>query len=84
MEKTYLSVKELADLLKVSRQAVFKKIKNGQIHAERVGHSYVIPKTHVDGLIQKAFHSKLNEEIKISVERVLKDYGETLKLLGKE
>ncbi|MBL8031199.1 MAG: helix-turn-helix domain-containing protein [Candidatus Doudnabacteria bacterium] len=84
MEKTYLSVKELADILKISRIAVFKKIKNGQIKAERVGRNYAIPKAHVEGLIQTTFHSKLNEEIKTSVERVLKEYGETLKLLGKE
>ena len=39
--KKYLTVKELADLLGISRVAVFKKIKNGQICAEKIGRNYI-------------------------------------------
>lgn len=40
----YMSVKELAKQLGISRIAVFKKIKKGQIKAVRIGRSYVILK----------------------------------------
>ena len=39
----YISVMEAAKQLGISRIAVFKKIKNGQIRAERMGRSYSIP-----------------------------------------
>jgi len=39
----YLSTAELAKLLKVSRVAIFKKIKSGKIKGFKVGHNYVIP-----------------------------------------
>lgn len=41
--KKYLSTTELADLLKVSRIAVFKKIRTGKIKAFKIGRNYVIP-----------------------------------------
>ena len=38
----FLSTSELADILGISRIAVFKKIKSGQIKAQKVGRNYVI------------------------------------------
>lgn len=78
----YISVQELADILGISRIAVFKRIKKGQIPAERFGRSYAIPRDYASesgGLTENK-----RAEIERAVGKVVKEYGETLKLLGKE
>ena len=84
----YISVEELAKMLGISRIAVFKKIKKGQIPAEKIGRSYAISVEHVSEIIGNQDNSILTEskktEIKNAVEKVVKEYGETLRLLGKE
>lgn len=84
----YISIQELAKMLGISRIAVFNKIKKGQIPAEKIGRSYAISMEDVSELVSG---SQLNilteekkEEIKKAVEKVVEEYGETLKLLGKE
>lgn len=84
----YISIAELAKMLGISRIAVFNKIKKGQIPAEKIGRSYAISMEHVNEIISGSNSSVLTEdkksEIKKAVEKVVKEYGETLKLLGKE
>lgn len=80
----YLSVKELADLLNISRVAVFKKIKNGQIYAEKVGRNYIIPKDRLGDIVSGELTKKLKREIENGVSRVISEYGDVLKRLGKE
>lgn len=90
MEKTnkkYISVTELADILKISRVAVFKKIKNKQIPAEKIGKTYVIPfevAEELTGKISRDLTPERKEEIDQAVQKVVDEYGETLKLLAKE
>lgn len=83
-KKKNLSVKELADILKISRVAVFNKIKNGQIYAEKVGRNYVIPKDRLGGIIACELTDKLKEEIENGVDKVIGEYGDVLRKLGKE
>ena len=45
--KRYISTAEAAKILGVSTVAVFKKIKNGEIKAEKIGRNYIIPKEEV-------------------------------------
>ena len=84
----YISITELAKMLGISRVAVFKKIKKGQIPAEKIGRSYAISMEHVDEIVQHGKSRILTEEKKVeiqkAVQKVIKEYGETLKLLGKE
>ena len=54
--KKYFSAPELAKLLGVSRTAIFKRIQSGQIHAEKVGRNYIIPREEYEKL-------KLKDEI---------------------
>ncbi len=82
--KQYLSVKELADILHVSRITVFNRIKNGQIKAEKVGRNYIIAKENLKDVIQGELSDKLKGEIERGVKKVVDEYGDTLKLLGKE
>lgn len=81
-KKDYLSTSELAKILGISRVAVFKKIKKGEIKAVKIGRNFVIEKKDLDKLTNLAEAQKA--EIKRSIEKTLKEYGETLRLLGKE
>ena len=84
----YISVKELSEILGISRIAVFKKIKKGQIPAERFGRSYAIPSDYVLKITEDSESGILTErrraEIECAVGKVVREYGEALKLLGKE
>lgn len=84
----FISIAELAKMLGISRVAVFKKIQKGQIPAEKIGRSYAISMEHVTDIVGGADSGVLTEEkkaeIKKAVEKVVKEYGETLRLLGKE
>jgi excisionase family DNA binding protein len=80
----FLTVKQLADILNVSRIAIFKKIKNGQLVAQKYGKTYLIPKSELVGIIDDNISEEEKNKIKNGVYKVIKDYGETLKMLGKE
>lgn len=86
--KQFISIAELAKKLGISRIAVFNKVKKGEIPAEKVGRAYVIASTDAELLINGSLPKYLTEEskseIRKGVEKVVKEYGETLKLLGKE
>ena len=84
----FVSVAELAKLLGISRIAVFNKIKKGQIPAHKIGRAYAISMEDVTDLVNGRESDILTdnkkEEIQKAVEKVVREYGETLKLLGKE
>lgn len=87
-KRTYISVAELAKILGISRVAVFKRIKKGQISAEKIGRAFAISMDEVDGITQginlKNLTENQKEIIKKAVEKTVREYGETLRLLGKE
>ena len=82
--KEFLTVKELADILGISRVAVFKKIKKGQIKAEKMGRNFIIFKKDIPEILGEELGAKIKAEIKAGVKKVIAEYGETLKLLGEE
>jgi len=86
--KLYISVAELAEILGISRVAVFKRIKSGKIPAEKIGRNYIISMKYVNTIVEdispRVLTDEQKEEIGKSVDRVIAEYGETLKLLGKE
>jgi len=79
-----LSTVQAAKLLGISRIAVFNKIKKGQIKAKKVGRNYVIDRADVEVLLAKKLNRKIKQEIDRAVKKTVKEYGETLKLLGNE
>jgi len=87
-KKMYVSVAELAKRLGISRVAVFKKIQKGQISAEKIGRSYAISIEQANEIVGGTNDNILTEEkkveIKKAVEKAVQEYGETLRLLGKE
>ena len=80
----YLTIRELADILGISRIAVYKRVKKGRIKAVRIGRNYAIPKKYVAFILGKALNSKNKKEIDKAIKRTIKEYGEVLKLLGRE
>jgi excisionase family DNA binding protein len=84
----YISIAQLAKRLGISRIAVFKKIQKGQIPAEKIGRSYAISMENVNNIVSGSNLRTLTDdkkgEITEAVRKVVKEYGQTLKLLGKE
>lgn len=83
-DKNYYTVKELADILKISRVSVFNRIKKGQIKAEKIGKTYIIAAEDAGVMLNNDLTEQLKEEIAKGVLKVINEYGGTLKLLGKE
>lgn len=53
IKETYFSVKEVADILKVSRPAIHDRIKRKTVEFIKIGNQYVIPKYEVDRMISE-------------------------------
>lgn len=83
IDKHY-TIPELAKILGISRVAVFKKVKNGQIKAEKIGRNYIIMDEDITDILQKDLTAQDKVAIKKNVNKIWHDYGETLRLLGKE
>ncbi len=81
--KPYYSTVEAAKILGMSRIAVFKKIRSGQLKSERFGRNYLIPQ---DSLAYSAgFLTALRrKELDSDVRRIIKQYGDALRRLSKE
>lgn len=83
-EPEYITIPQLAKLLGISRIAVYKRVKNGRIEAARIGKNYLIPKKYINALLGKSLTGKDKERIDAAVVKTVKEYGEVLKLLGRE
>ena len=83
--KPYISLPEMAELLGISRIAVFKKVKKGQLKAEKMGRNYFVESEYA---LQYAyeynrFHelsTKQKEEIEEAVEKITSEDSEAFKL----
>lgn len=80
----YISISQFAEILGVSRIAVYKKIRKGQIKAIRIGRSFAIPKKYLTDITGKTLSEKDKKIIDEAVKKTFKEYGEVLKLLGRE
>jgi len=84
MIKNLVSTIEAAKILGISRIAVFKKIKSGDIQAKKIGRNFVIDKKDLPSISGSVLTERKKREIEKSVRKTIKEYGQTLKLLGKE
>ena len=80
----FLTAAQAAKILGVSRAAVYKKLKAGQIPSTEIGGHLFIPAKNIEMLVTEELTSKLKHEIERGVSKAVKEYGETLKRLGKE
>lgn len=83
-DKDFFSTSELAEALGVSRVAVFKKIRSGAVHAEKIGRNYIIPRTEFAAALGAFVTDRKKKEIDASVARTVREYGEALRRLGEE
>lgn len=84
MEKEFYSIAEIAELLKISRIAVFRMVRSGKIQGVKVGKSYVIQRKDLPALAGGPLTPEEELQLTKAVHRGVKEYGEALKLLGKE
>ena len=82
--KGFLTTTELAKILGISRIAVFKKIKKGQIKAIKIGRNFAISKDALPEILDRVLGEDKKREIDAAVKKTVKEYGPTLKLLGRE
>jgi excisionase family DNA binding protein len=84
LERQFISTTDLAKLLGISRIAVFKKIQSGKIKAVKVGRNFIIDRKEFPEILEKSLSKKEKEQIDSAIKKTIKEYGETLRLLGKE
>jgi excisionase family DNA binding protein len=80
----YLTIPQLARWLGISRVTVYKKVRRGKIKAERIGRIYAIPMNQASKLIGKKLSPKKRGMIDTVVRKVIREYGETLRLLAQD
>ncbi len=80
----YLTIPQLAKILGVSRIAVYRKVKKGQIKAVKIGRTFAIPQKQIAAILGKRLRKEDKKEIDSAVKKTVKEYGQVLKLLGSE
>jgi excisionase family DNA binding protein len=83
VHEKYITVPELAKLLGVSRIAIYKRVKKGQIPAEKIGKTYVITDRTIADILGKEVTSRGKKRIDAAVRRTVREYGAVLKQLAK-
>jgi len=83
-QSEYISIAQFAKVLGISRIAVYQKIKKGQITAIRIGRSFAISKKYLTDITGKTLGEKDKKIIDDAVKKTFQEYGELLKLLGRE
>lgn len=80
----YISLPELAKILGISRIAVYKKVKKGEIPAQKIGRNYALNKRYLANILGKKLSGREKKVISAAVAKTVKEYGEVLKMLGRE
>ena len=82
--ENYITIPELAKLLRVSRIAIYNRVKKGHIPAIKIGRTYVITDRTVETILGRKVTPEGKKRIDAAVDRTVREYGEVLKLLGKD
>ena len=83
-DKPYLTTTQLAEILGISRIAVFKRIKGGKIKAKKIGRNFIIFKQDLPEVFGRKLTKERESEIEKAVKKVVEEYGETLRMLSKD
>lgn len=84
MEQEFISTAQAAKIFGISRIAILKRIKAGTLKAHKIGRNYVIRRADLPILQGGELTSDKKEIINDAIKKTFQDYGEALKLLGKE
>lgn len=78
-----LSLPQAAQMMGFSRIEIYRKVKKGEIPAQRIGRSFFVMRQDLGQLFSPL--TKISQhKVDQAVTKTLKEYGETIKLLGKE
>jgi excisionase family DNA binding protein len=80
-QQEFYSAPEVARILGLSRNAIFKRIKSGDIESQKIGRNYAISHESVLALLGQEIGENRKKELDNTVGRVIKEYGEVLKRL---
>ncbi|MFQ6036766.1 MAG: helix-turn-helix transcriptional regulator [Sedimentisphaerales bacterium] len=80
----FITIPQLAKILGISRIAAYRKVKNGQIKAVRIGRNFAIDRKYILNILGKTLSQEDKKQIDDAVKKTIKEYGQTLKLLGLE
>jgi excisionase family DNA binding protein len=83
-DENYSTIPKLAELLGVSRIAVYRRVKRGEIPAIKIGGIYVITDETVNHILCKKLTERRKRRIDDAVKKTVREYGEVLKKLGRE
>lgn len=81
---TLLSLSEAAKKLNISRPALFKKIKKGEVPAKKIKGKYSIKEEDLCDIFQICISKSQKKEISKAIKKLFNEYGEALKLLANE
>ena len=84
VNEKYITIPQLAELLGLSRIEVYRRVRKGQIKAEKIGRMYVIRDTEVAHILGKKLTAKDKGQIEKAVKKAVKEYGDVLRKLGEE
>lgn len=75
-----ISTTEAAEILGISRVAVFKRIKSGELPAQKVGRNYVIERGQVLQLTSRTLNQEEMRDIDQAVGKAVAEYREAFDL----
>lgn len=75
-----LTTMQVANIVGISRFAVFQRIKRGSLLAKKMGRNYFIRYGDLMGNLSERDKQRIEQAVKQAIE----EYGEAFKLLGKE
>lgn len=84
VKQKYITIPQLAKLLGLSRIEVYRKVKKGQIPATKIGRVYAISDRDITYILGKKVSAKGKKRVDAAVKKTVQEYGEVLKLLGRE
>ena len=80
----YITIPQLAEILGLSRIAVYKKVKSGHIRSVRIGRTLAIPKKEVAAILGGDLRPNDKKQIEAALRKTCDEYGEVLRRLGAE
>jgi excisionase family DNA binding protein len=81
---SYYSVPQVGALLGISRIAVYRRIRTGEIKAIKIGRNYAIHCSYVRDIVGEAVSPETKRIIRQAVKKTVKQYGPLLLRLGRE
>jgi len=82
--KKIYTVKEVSDLLGISRVTVFRWIKSGKLKADMIGGSFVVSAEYLPHHLLGGLPEDEKADIRKAVTRALLEYGDAFRALARE